>query len=373
MSQTVTGSIQQSIKNWELTPYELQRTPQEVITDNTEIAVSPRSLHNELMCPICLDMLRNTMTTKECLHRFCSECITTALRSGNKECPTCRKKLVSRRSLRPDPNFDSLISKIYPSRDEYEAHQERMLHSLTKHHNGNALCASIEEGLKTQAMSRLQKIRKHDNAMAAKTCDAANALIRKSASKHPLSSADSPKGGTADSGQPPASKKIHLAEKEGGSKATVSEEKIEDKVGKSIATEDATVPSTSNPPASAKSGEVTTDSDDSLDMSSVEMIFKPHPDQTGSSSETATRYIKTSTHATVNHMAEFIKVRINLENKSSDPKDVSKDPTVSANEYDIYVYTMDTYQPLNGDMSLDSVQDLYWKKDNPLEVFYLKK
>ena len=32
--------------------------------------------------------------------RFCAECIITALRSGNKECPTCRKKLVSKRSLR---------------------------------------------------------------------------------------------------------------------------------------------------------------------------------------------------------------------------------------------------------------------------------
>lgn len=29
---------------------------------------------------------------------------------SNKECPTCRKKLVSKRSLRPDPNFDALIS-----------------------------------------------------------------------------------------------------------------------------------------------------------------------------------------------------------------------------------------------------------------------
>ncbi|NXW97655.1 RNG2A ligase, partial [Larus smithsonianus] len=55
---------------------------QEAIMDGTEIAVSPRSLHSELMCPICLDMLKNTMTTKECLHRFCSDCIVTALRSG---------------------------------------------------------------------------------------------------------------------------------------------------------------------------------------------------------------------------------------------------------------------------------------------------
>jgi len=111
-------------KTWELSLYELQRKPQEVITDSTEIAVSPRSLHSELMCPICLDMLKKTMTTKECLHRFCSDCIVTALRSGNKECPTCRKKLVSKRSLRADPNFDLLISKIYPSREEYEAIQE---------------------------------------------------------------------------------------------------------------------------------------------------------------------------------------------------------------------------------------------------------
>src|SRR5687768_10254653 len=51
-------------KTWELSDYELQRIPQEAITDNTEIAVSPRALHSELMCPICLDMLHQTMTTK---------------------------------------------------------------------------------------------------------------------------------------------------------------------------------------------------------------------------------------------------------------------------------------------------------------------
>jgi len=137
-------------KTWELSLYELHRAPQDVISDNTEIAVSPRSLHSELMCPICLDMLKNTMTTKECLHRFCQECIITALRSGNKECPTCRKKLISKRSLRPDPNFDMLISKIYPSRDEYEAHQERVFAKLSKQN----LATSFEEGLRQQALNR---------------------------------------------------------------------------------------------------------------------------------------------------------------------------------------------------------------------------
>ena len=65
------------------------------------------------------------MTTKECLHRFCAECIITALRSGNKECPTCRKKLVSKRSLRPDPNFDQLVAKLFPDKEECEEQQEK--------------------------------------------------------------------------------------------------------------------------------------------------------------------------------------------------------------------------------------------------------
>lgn len=153
----------QQPKSWELSLYELHRTPQEAITDGTEISISPRSLHSELMCPICLDMLKNTMTTKECLHRFCQECIITALRSGNKECPTCRKKLISKRSLRPDPNFDALIAKIYPDRDEYEAHQEKVLQRLNKHHNQQALTSSIEEGLKLQAINRAQRVRKRSS------------------------------------------------------------------------------------------------------------------------------------------------------------------------------------------------------------------
>jgi len=53
---------------WELTPYELQRKPHEVFTDDREIAVPREALRNDLMCPICLDLLNKTMATK-CLHR----------------------------------------------------------------------------------------------------------------------------------------------------------------------------------------------------------------------------------------------------------------------------------------------------------------
>ena len=61
---------QVSSKTWELSLYELHRSPHEIKTDDAEISVSPRSLQSELMCPICLDLLKNTMTTKECLHRL---------------------------------------------------------------------------------------------------------------------------------------------------------------------------------------------------------------------------------------------------------------------------------------------------------------
>lgn len=47
-----------------------------------------------------------------------------------------------------------ILGKIYPSRDEYEAHQERVLARISKHNNQQALSHSIEEGLKIQAMTR---------------------------------------------------------------------------------------------------------------------------------------------------------------------------------------------------------------------------
>lgn len=104
---------------WDLTPYEQQRKPHELLHDE-ELLISPKSLQSELTCPICLDLLRNTRTTKECLHRFCCDCIETALRSGNKECPTCRKKLISKRCLRRDQNIDALISKLFPVRNDHD-------------------------------------------------------------------------------------------------------------------------------------------------------------------------------------------------------------------------------------------------------------
>lgn len=295
-------------KTWDLSLYELHRTPQEVITDNTEIAVSPRSLHSELMCPICLDMLKKTMTTKECLHRFCSDCIITALRSGNKECPTCRKKLVSKRSLRPDPNFDCLISKIYPSRDEYEAHQEKVLAKFNQSHSQQALVNSITEGIKLQSQNRPQKSRKkqdegmpnshsnHNNPTNSQNGDSGNRENSShSQGESARQSSNPPSARSTPSPVPSNSSSLHKVKR---SRSVLTSEKSDD--------------SESNSEMDGRTEENDSNAETEGDANSeigtvddIEMVFKPHPTEMPPDhpvikalKENTSRYIKTTANAT---------------------------------------------------------------------------
>ncbi|XP_026168814.1 E3 ubiquitin-protein ligase RING2 [Mastacembelus armatus] len=335
MTQTVqTNGVQPLSKTWELSLYELQRTPQEAITDGLEIAVSPRSLHSELMCPICLDMLKNTMTTKECLHRFCADCIITALRSGNKECPTCRKKLVSKRSLRPDPNFDALISKIYPSRDEYEAHQERVLARISKHNNQQALSHSIEEGLKIQAMTRLQRGKRHTVENGSGAEDNGDSSHCSNASVHSNQEAG------------PSIKRTKTSDDSGLDMDNAAENGGGDSVIDGGASE-------------------------------IELVFRPHPtlmekDDGHNSMEFVPRYIKTSGNATVDHLSKYLAVRLALEelrrNTEASPVNVE---AASEKQYTIYIPTAgNQFTVLNGSFSLELVSEKYWKVNKPMELYF---
>ncbi|XP_031559876.1 E3 ubiquitin-protein ligase RING2-like isoform X2 [Actinia tenebrosa] len=326
MSVQTSGPQVPQPKSWELSLYELHRTPQDSITDDTEISISPRSLHSELMCPICLDMLKNTMTTKECLHRFCQECIITALRSGNKECPTCRKKLVSKRSLRPDPNFDALIAKIYPDREEYEAHQEKVLQRLNKHHNQQALTTSIEEGLKLQALNRAQRVRKRSSEDQSQ----------------PQPQTTSGEAGSTDTSTPTNRKKMK----------TTSDE--------SDASEN-TVDST---------GEANMEAGDNV--SEIELVFKPHPkDHDPETVAQQTRYIKTTANASVDHLAKYLAMRLALESKTNEGTSNGQEPLTENTNFTIYIAsTPGQYTQLAGSMSLEHVNEKYWKVNKPLEMYY---
>ncbi|XP_071386041.1 E3 ubiquitin-protein ligase RING2-A-like isoform X2 [Centroberyx affinis] len=371
-------NIQNPSKTWELSLYELHRSPQEAIMDGTEVAVSPRSLHSELMCPICLDMLKNTMTTKECLHRFCSDCIVTALRSGNKECPTCRKKLVSRRSLRRDSNFDALISKIYPSRDEYEAHQNNFLERLSRLHNKEALSSSIEKGLRQQARYRNHRVRKpaqeSDNTTFSggeDNGDARSHLSHDSAPSH----APLPRGGTpSEAGpsrkRPRASDEGSGPEADGGSPAP--------------------------PPRRHKEGPA----------SEIELVFRPHPQLVNAQEYSQTRYVKTTANATVDHLSKYLALRIALEERQMEGEaeergggggggeegdrgeergggetgrgtggggggEGSSLSNISEKQYTIYITTTGgQFSTLNGSLTLELVNEKYWKVRKPLELYY---
>nr|KYP53367.1 E3 ubiquitin-protein ligase RING2 [Cajanus cajan] len=91
----------------------------------------------------------------ECLHRFCRECIDKSMRLGNNECPACRTHCASRRSLRDDPNYDALISALYPDIEKYE---EEELEFREEEKNRNKLIqASIAKVVQRQSEALVKR------------------------------------------------------------------------------------------------------------------------------------------------------------------------------------------------------------------------
>lgn len=222
-------------------------------------------------------------------NRFCSECIITALRSGNKECPTCRKKLVSKRSLRPDPNFDMLISKIYPSRDEYEAHQEKVMANLSKSHSQSALLNSIEEGIKLQSQNRGTRIRKNAPDTVSTSGGGTEVTANSSLATTPNVSAPStPTPSEASSSAPSAKKRAKLSSNLSENESTGSGAEGPSDPGDKGEDASGGGPSGCGP-----------------SYNEIELVFKPHPIEMGGDNElikalkeNSIRYIKTTSNAT---------------------------------------------------------------------------
>lgn len=115
-----------------LSPWDRERPIRPLIVDESHrTTLQVRTLNAELTCPVCLGILRHTMTVMECLHRFCDGCITRALRLGRKECPTCRIKCSTKRNLRSDPAIDGLVRRFYSDVEEFEKKQEEQIRSMT--------------------------------------------------------------------------------------------------------------------------------------------------------------------------------------------------------------------------------------------------
>ncbi|XP_020799754.1 E3 ubiquitin-protein ligase RING1 isoform X2 [Drosophila serrata] len=385
-------------KTWELSLYELQRKPQEIITDSTEIAVSPRSLHSELMCPICLDMLKKTMTTKECLHRFCSDCIVTALRSGNKECPTCRKKLVSKRSLRADPNFDLLISKIYPSREEYEAIQEKVMAKFNQTQSQQALVNSINEGIKLQSQNRPQRFRTKGGGGGGNASNDSNSNTNSidrdnrdpghsgtSAASANTSASNAPPSSSATSGASTSATRMQVddASNPPSMRSTPSpvpsnSSSSKPKRAMSVLTSERSEESESDSQMDCR-----TEGDSNIDTEGegngelgindeIELVFKPHPTEMSADNqliralkENCVRYIKTTANATVDHLSKYLAMRLTL--------DLGADLPEACRLLNFCIYVAPQPQQLvilNGNQTLHQVNDKFWKVNKPMEMYY---
>ena len=96
----------------QLTLYERHRKARPAPTGSFKCSI--QALRQEFRCVICLDYIQSARIVRECLHRFCEQCIEKALTQVGRrnECPICRVFIPSRRSLAPDPNFDLLIHRI---------------------------------------------------------------------------------------------------------------------------------------------------------------------------------------------------------------------------------------------------------------------
>lgn len=103
----------------------------------------------------------------------------------------------------------------------------------------------------------------------------------------------------------------------------------------------------------------------------IELVFKPHPkDHDPETVAQQTRYIKTTANASVDHLAKYLAMRLALESQEDTGASSSEDG-VEVPQFTIYIAsTPGQYTPLPGSMTLDYVNEKYWKVNKPLEMYY---
>jgi E3 ubiquitin-protein ligase RNF1/2 len=62
-----------------------------------------------LKCPICCNIMSFPVFTKNCMHRFCRNCIEPEIKSERRQCPICRALINSHRELKEDSTIVGLL------------------------------------------------------------------------------------------------------------------------------------------------------------------------------------------------------------------------------------------------------------------------
>lgn len=108
----------------------------------------------------------------------------------------------------------------------------------------------------------------------------------------------------------------------------------------------------------------------------IELVFKPlpHEGDDNDQSLSQTRYIKTTTNASVDHLVKYLSMRHILDRSNGDAQQEVRDSSTEASLFTIYVAAgPGQYHPLVGPMTLYQINDKYWKVNRPLELFYAYK
>ena len=70
------------------------------------------TLKEGLLCSVCAEIYKDPFNVKNCLHKFCANCIEDYNRIYKKECPACRAQIGSRRHLRRDYRLRDIIESL---------------------------------------------------------------------------------------------------------------------------------------------------------------------------------------------------------------------------------------------------------------------
>lgn len=337
---------------WHLSLYEKNRQPQAPMPDNTQITINSREF-DEFKCAICWDLLTHTMTAMECLHRFCSDCISSALRSGNKECPTCRTKLASKRSLRADPNFDTLISAMFPDRGEIDDFHISLLKQL----KANDVAKNLAEGMRKQEQARalLSKKRKIDETTDNKP------------------SPDETSSQLSDNVE-----KAHTGST--CSSASTSKKKSEHKEEKMLRKDNLIAGCSKNFASSTNEDEKSMEKVDKNGM--IKCVIKPHPRLRWKDYKMHTRYLLSPGDANIDVFHRYMQLCVEMldkgeliQDRAEDAKDgiVRYNKRVRLRDFEIFVVTSDgSFVSLPTSMVLSEVLVRYGdRSDNFIRLFYM--
>ena len=108
------------------TCYEYPAAPQ-IIIDPTKISFTMENMNTimeVLKCPVCLKLIENPVQINSCSHCFCKACFDKSFRTGNKFCPLCRDKLVTKRIANKNNDLKRIIDLLFPDRERIIKEEE---------------------------------------------------------------------------------------------------------------------------------------------------------------------------------------------------------------------------------------------------------